>query len=227
MSASPRSTRFYVDGFNLYYRALKGSAYKWLDLGALAQRIVPRENVEQIDYFTANVSDRPGSEGTAARQNTYFQALEASSVPVKIIRGQFKTRSSRMWIAETEVCKQTGEERGRGAVCACCERNTVKVLRTEEKGSDVNLAVSLVRDAFMGEFELAVVISNDSDMQSAINIVTDVLGLPVIVVNPGRGPDSLRGTTQLRLKDFALRRSQFKDRIRLPSGRVVHKPSDW
>jgi hypothetical protein len=28
----------YVDGFNLYYRALKGTPYKWLDLNKMLSR---------------------------------------------------------------------------------------------------------------------------------------------------------------------------------------------
>ena len=30
-------TRVYVDAFNLYYGALRGTPYKWLDLDALYQ----------------------------------------------------------------------------------------------------------------------------------------------------------------------------------------------
>jgi len=34
-------TYVYVDGFNLYYSALKNTPYKWLDLRALFARILP------------------------------------------------------------------------------------------------------------------------------------------------------------------------------------------
>jgi hypothetical protein len=40
----------------------------------------------------------------------------------------------------------------------------VRVIKTEEKGSDVNLATHLLHDAHMGRFELGVVVSNDSDL---------------------------------------------------------------
>ena len=42
----------------------------------------------------------------------------------------------------------------------------VEILDTEEKGSDVNLASFLLLDGFDDEYELAVVISNDSDLSS-------------------------------------------------------------
>jgi hypothetical protein len=37
-------TIVYVDGFNLYYRALRGTAHKWLDLIALSQAVLPAAN---------------------------------------------------------------------------------------------------------------------------------------------------------------------------------------
>ncbi len=40
----------------------------------------------------------------------------------------------------------------------------VQVIKTEEKGSDVNLATHLVRDGFRNEYELAVLVTNDSDL---------------------------------------------------------------
>ena len=43
----------YIDGFNLYYGAVKGSPYKWLDLGALCHHMLPNDTVQSIEYFTA------------------------------------------------------------------------------------------------------------------------------------------------------------------------------
>jgi len=34
-------TSVYIDGFNLYYRAIKGTAFKWLDLKRLATLLLP------------------------------------------------------------------------------------------------------------------------------------------------------------------------------------------
>ncbi len=48
-------TFVYVDAFNLYYGALKGTAYKWLDLQALCRVMIPRNEVVCIKYFTACV----------------------------------------------------------------------------------------------------------------------------------------------------------------------------
>lgn len=60
----------------------------------------------------------------------------------------------------------------------------VRVLKTEEKGSDVNLASHLVNDAHNRDFEVAIVISNDSDLVEPVRIVTQELGLQVGILNP-------------------------------------------
>src|SRR5258708_17280557 len=62
------------------------------------------------------------------------------------------------------------------------------VWKTEEKGSDVNLGVHLVRDAFKGAFELAAVLTNDTDLFEPIRIVTQEVGLPVTLLTPTAKP---------------------------------------
>lgn len=49
--------------------------------------------------------------------------------------------------------------------------NTVRVIKTEEKGSDVNLAVHLLNDAWLDSFDCGVVVSNDSDMAEAMKLI--------------------------------------------------------
>ncbi len=59
-----------------------------------------------------------------------------------------------------------------------------KVIKTEEKGSDVNLATHLLVDAFTNAFELAVIISNDSDLLGPIRVVSERLGKQIGLLNP-------------------------------------------
>ena len=50
-------TRVYVDGFKLYYGAVKGTPFKWLDPVKLAYRILPSgHRIDKLHYFTARVS---------------------------------------------------------------------------------------------------------------------------------------------------------------------------
>ncbi len=73
-------TTVYIDGFNLYYGALKGTAYKWLDPLALCKIMIPDNEVTSIKYFTARVSPRPNDPDQPTRQNTYLRALRMCSV---------------------------------------------------------------------------------------------------------------------------------------------------
>jgi hypothetical protein len=63
-----------------------------------------------------------------------------------------------------------------------------KVIKTEEKGSDVNLATHLLHDAHVGRFDVAVVISNDSDLLEPIEIVRQELRKQVGILNPHPNP---------------------------------------
>jgi hypothetical protein len=69
-------TIVYIDGFNLYYRTLKGTAHKWLDIAAMSAACLPTGyQIQAINYYTAHISGR--LDPTApARQKTYLRALE-------------------------------------------------------------------------------------------------------------------------------------------------------
>jgi uncharacterized LabA/DUF88 family protein len=103
------------------------------------------------------------------------------------------------------------------------------VIKTEEKGTDVNIATHLVNDAHNGEFEIAVVISNDSDLVEPIRIVTQDLKLPVIVVSPfERNSIELKNiASSIRhIRKGVLRVSQFPDELEDEIGKFT-KPATW
>ena len=82
-------TYIYVDGFNLYHRALKGTAYKWLDLKALVQRVLgDKHEIIGIKYFTAMVSGRLDPH-KPLRQQAYLKALQLAIPEISIHYGQF------------------------------------------------------------------------------------------------------------------------------------------
>ena len=166
MSAKPSQiTYVYVDGFNLYYGALRGTRYKWLDLARFCQSLLPSDNIGAIKYFTAKLSGRRGDPGEPIRQQLYLRAL--GTLPqVSIIYGQFLTHSIPLPISGSNPTKWA------------------KVDKTEEKGSDVNLAAHLLHDGFKKLYNIAVIISNDSDLREPVRMVRKVLGLPVGIINP-------------------------------------------
>jgi hypothetical protein len=88
-SLLPRQRTFvYVDGFNLYYRCLKGTPYKWLDILRLFRSILrPTNDIVRIRYFTADVSGKRDP-GAPDRQRAYLRAL--STMPqLTIHKGSF------------------------------------------------------------------------------------------------------------------------------------------
>lgn len=87
-------TNVYIDGFNLFYGALKGTRYKWLDLEALCRHLLPKDSINRIRYFTARVSARPDDLQLPVRQDTYFRAL-ATLPAVSVHLGEFYVRITR------------------------------------------------------------------------------------------------------------------------------------
>jgi len=211
----PRNTIVYVDGFNLYYGLVKGTPYKWLDLEALCRRVLPLEHhrVIKIKYFTALVTPRPDDPQTAIRQQLYLRALRTSPI-IEIILGHFLVHPVRLPLA---IPPATGQR-------------TVEVLRSEEKGSDVNIASHLLCDAFDNAFEAAVLISNDSDLVLPIQIVREKFGRVVGVLNPHPEADAVQlkhtATFIKPIRAAAAKFSQFPRFLTDSHGRF-ERPAKW
>jgi uncharacterized LabA/DUF88 family protein len=205
-------TIVYVDGFNLYYGALRDLPYRWLDLQRLCRLVMPRHDIVAIRYYTALVNDRAGNPGQSMRQRLYLRAL-ATLPSVTIHLGLFRSHVVRMRLAYPVPG----------------EAQSVRVIKTEEKGSDVNLATHLVRDAYERAFDAAVVISGDSDLVAPIELAHRHLGLNVGVLSPSRRPSlqlaaAARYTKSLRPQ--ALANSQFPPTLRDHTG-TFHRPPGW
>ena len=166
------ATNFYIDGFNLYYRAIKSRfpQYKWLDIQSFCESLLPEHEVKRVRYFTALVNNSPRNPEVARRQATYLRAL-ATLPKVEIHYGQFQTRDVRMPLSRPQPDQPL----------------VVRVRRIEEKRSDVNLATHLLLDACEDDFDEAVVISNDSDLMEPVTAVRDRFNKPIGVINPDIG----------------------------------------
>lgn len=206
-------TNVYVDGFNLFYGCLKGTPHRWLNPVSLAQKLLPEAHqVQQLKFFTARVSALPGNPNAPLRQETYLRAVR--TLPeTEVIYGHFLTSKVRRLLAD-----------GSG---------WTTILRTEEKGSDVNLATHLVADAFRGRYEAAAVISNDSDLCEPIRIVAHEIGLDVGVFMPvsRRGRKKSRAlqrvaTSWKPIREGAVMSSQFPDVV-CWDDQEIHKPHRW
>lgn len=104
------------------------------------------------------------------------------------------------------------------------------VIKTEEKGTDVNLAIELVTDAYENNFDYAMLFSNDSDMAKAIKIVTEkckkFVGLYV---------DKKANTNKILTENTHIKRigktrfasCQLSNPVINNTGRKIYKPKEW
>lgn len=129
----------YIDGLNLFRRKLsKHPECKWLNIEALAQRLLPEYRIGRVRYFIAIIKAGPGADAQSPqRQQAYLRAL-ATLPRTDIYLGKFRIDPRVMPLHPTKL-----DENGLPVY--------VKVKKTEEKGSDVNLASYALLDAFTGK----------------------------------------------------------------------------
>lgn len=216
--------RVYIDGFNLYYGALKGTREKWLNLEEWAGTLLPGYTVDRIVYCTARVRPRPDSPDAHVRQDAYLRALR-SLTTVEVLEGQFKVKAASMLRIPLPTCDCCTRSR---QACACCHGTFVKVEKTEEKGSDVNVAVQLVADGFRDRYDTALVVSNDSDIQPAVDIVRATLAKRVVIADPRNNKHpALHGDERRQVRRRGLERAQFPNSVLDAGGRVITRPRSW
>jgi uncharacterized LabA/DUF88 family protein len=205
-------TIIYIDGFNFYYRAVKNTPYKWLDFKSLFEKLLSKNNkITRIKYFTALVSGKMHTR-KPIRQQTYLRALKSFIPEIEIYYGHFLTHEV--------IAPLTKPING---------LRTAKIIKTEEKGSDVNLAVHLLNDAWLNQYDCAIVVSNDSDLAESMKLVKEyhsgkVLGL----IMPGKGHPSKElmkhSDFVKRIRTGVLKASQLPNPIPVTN---ISKPNNW
>jgi uncharacterized LabA/DUF88 family protein len=202
----------YVDGFNLYYRALQGSPYKWLDIGSLAKRLLdPADTISKIRYFSARVSSRAGDPDAPRRQQIYFSALK--TLPhTEIHLGRFLTKTKKRPLVSNPT-------------------KFVEVHDTEEKGSDVNLAAHLINDGWHGRYDIALIMSQDTDLVEPIRMVSSELNkIAGLAWLDGRRPSRHLAQVSSFVRHVTksdLAASQFPNPLPRNPGGPIHKPASW
>lgn len=190
-----------------------GGGYKWLDLAALAAKLLPKDQVKRIRYFTAKVGARPSDPQQPQRQQTYFRAL--NTIPnLTIHEGHYSTHAK--WRPLAHPLPPPAPQ-------------YAEVLLTEEKGSDVNLATFVLMDAFDKDCQTAVVITNDSDLAEPLLLARTHLGLKIGIVNPH--PPKFRSrdltcTFFKQLRPSAVKACQFPHQLTDGQG-TFQKPPKW
>jgi len=208
-------TFIYIDGFNLYYGSVKGTPLKWLDLKKFLQIVLhPKHSILSIKYFTALVSSPPHDQQKSIRQQIYLRALKAHIPEIEIYYGHFLSNPIRAPLVNPTATQQFAD-----------------VIKTEGKGSDVNLAIHLLNDAWMKRYDCAVVVSNDSDLAESMRLVKEQHQKMIGLFVPGFPKDRSISRELKRYANFVrpirtatLKASQLPDPI---PGTRIHKPKSW
>lgn len=215
-------TIVYIDALNLYYAALRSTSHKWLNLEALAGAVLPAKcQVTALNYYYAPVSGRTDIDAPS-RQRAYLRALRTLPL-VSLFQGNFL--ANKVFAGLTKP----PELRPRHWFAFVFPRPVVvRVWKTEEKGSDVNLGAHLVRDAFLKKFDTAAVLTNDTDLVEPVRIVRQECGLPVILLTPTNRPATslTRLASDVRHIEPYLGPCQFPDPVIGRKG-PIRKPLSW
>jgi uncharacterized LabA/DUF88 family protein len=146
----------YIDGFNLYFgmRAAGFDHCKWLDVYALSVMLKNDDhNLNVVKYFTARVSDTTSK---GKRQSVYIDAL--MTTPVQFVYGQYRPEE-----IECYECFNT-------------------FTHSKEKMTDVNIATHMIVDAYKDEYDVALLISGDSDLVPPVKAIKELFPNKEILV---------------------------------------------
>ncbi|MDY7077508.1 MAG: NYN domain-containing protein [Chloroflexota bacterium] len=196
----------YVDGFNLYFglRAKGWKRFYWLNIQQVARHLLrPGQTLVATKYFTAKVKYPPDKQ---RRQNTFLEAL--GTLPdFHIYYGHY--------LADKIVCRKCG----------------YTYTTHHEKMTDVNIAMELLSDAFQNSFDMALLISADSDLVGPIKKVKRLFPKKrvIVVFPPKRHSNALKNVADvcLHLDRATLAKSVFPDEVVKADGFVLRRPSRW
>ena len=195
----------YIDGFNLYFgmREAELDRCRWLDIKKLVTSLLQgNQELVDIKYFTSRVSNNPDKQ---KRQSTYIDALE--SIGVKVKYGNYQDG--------TEECKRCGH-----------------LWKTaKEKMTDVNIATAIIVDAFKNEYDMAMLISGDSDLTPPIKEVHSLFkDKRVFIAFPPKRHNSsmaLVAKGSLIIGRKKLVDAQFDEEVLSKTGFKLRIPKEW
>ncbi len=165
-----------IDGFNYYhklkeYQETYNQCVKWLNYKSLILSwLSDEDNKDSIEiyYFTA-IANWRGIEAVK-RHKTYIQALEKTGIIP--IYGEFKEKKIHR-CKDNEKCKNCNTKSDKH-----------KLIRHEEKNSDVNLAITLIEKTLTNEYDKCFILSADNDFSSAIKRAKSLSKDKKIIIQP-------------------------------------------
>jgi len=164
--------------------------------------LIKHDTLADVFYFSAYAYHKHGA---VKRHKLFVRALENTGV--KVILGKFKEKDR---------------------YCTSCKSYSKG---HEEKQTDVNIAIHLIREAYEGSFDKAILITNDTDLIPAIRMVKNKFPKKRIgILFPiDRHSNELDSACDFSLRTWKknLRQCQFPNPYTLPDGTVLNKPATW
>jgi 6-hydroxy-3-succinoylpyridine 3-monooxygenase len=224
-------TRVYVDGYNLYYGCLKGTAFKWLDLQTLFRdRILPSSSptpaeLAGIKYFTASILERAARAlDSVSSQSRYHTALtKLYPADIEVIKGYYSMTKAMARVVDAGEPDKWPRD---------CQE--IQVWKFEEKQSDVSLALHAYHDASRGDVDQVVIVTNDTDIAPALQMIRAFTAVRIGLVIPTRSHERIPNTelaacahwVRTHITDEELAASQLPRVIRT-GRRPTIRPTDW
>jgi 6-hydroxy-3-succinoylpyridine 3-monooxygenase len=218
-SAIPKKRSvIYIDGFNFYYGMLADRPdLKWLNYQRLGELLRPDDDIVYVRLFTTEVDRGKTVSPKRDRQQRFWSALKTQP-KITITEGKFALRE-------------------RTCLVRSCHNPERKYSVLEEKQTDVNIALQLVRDVQTLMLDNIVVISGDIDLLPALDVVMaiDKKVRPVIYIPVHE--ETLKYRRKYEFMKYSqavkpipekyLRQAQFLPQVLLPNGSVVDRPPEW
>lgn len=214
----PKRLMVYIDGFSLYFgmRAAKLQRYYWLDIWKMAETITPPGcSLVECKYFTARIAselkhDTPDEavdrKAKRLRQNSYLDALTACNT-LQVFEGRYQSMPKK------------------------CRHCNGTYYRHEEKITDVGIATEMLTDAFSDSFDVATLVSADSDLVPVVKRVRGRFPAKDVLVAfpPKRGCKELKqtATNSFHLSRDLFAKCQFPNLVPTPRGFAVVRPPEW
>jgi 6-hydroxy-3-succinoylpyridine 3-monooxygenase len=236
----PLRTRIYIDGCNFYYGCLRGTPHKWLDLLPLfVKHILPSALVKDgdghirqstllpspsIKFFTAkiieSVARAPDSVSSQARYHTALRKLHDGRI--ELIEGYYAVNKMKVKIVDAEDPDRAPRE---------CQE--IQAWKVEEKQSDVNLALQVYHDAITGQIDHAVIVTNDTDIAPALEMIRAHTNVLIGVVVPTTDHTRPPNTDLVKLAHWTRRHINANELAACQLPRVIQgkrpttKPESW
>ena len=206
-------TIFLIDGFNLYHSIVdiawycNGLNVKWLNIHSLCKsylHLIGKDAIIESIYYFSALAYHLNDPDIISRHETYIKCLRETGVKDEL--GRFKPKTIR--------CSHGG-----------------KIIKHEEKETDVAIASKMLEVLSKNECDSVVLVTGDTDLAPAVKTAKHLFpDKYIIFAFPYRRKnEELAQITPGSFKIYSRNyiQHQFPDPFPLSDGTMVPKPSSW